>query len=84
MTINSYHHYRGRRSQYGLGFHFGVEELVGGGAVVFNGVDGCTWARLPPNKNINNYDHSLDVAHKLCIAFNGNPAVDVSGIDGTP
>ena len=76
--------YQGKRSQYGLEFHFGVDELAGGGAIVFNGVDGCIWTRLPPDKNIHGFDHSLDVAHKLCHAFNGSPGVDTAGIDGTP
>jgi hypothetical protein len=58
--------------------------LPGGGAIVFNGVDGCIWARLPANKNINGYDHSINVAHKLCYVFNGRPGVDTAAIDGTP
>ena len=78
--------YKGFRQgiSYGYEFHFQLEELPGGGAVVYNVVDGCIWAKLPPDKNINGFDFSLDRAHKLCLTFNGNPGVDTAGIDGTP
>lgn len=76
--------YLGRNSQYGFAFHFGVMNIPGGGAIVYNGRDGCIWARLPADKNINNYDHSINKAHNLCHVFNGYPGVDIEGIDGTP
>ncbi len=74
----------GVHSQYGLDRHFGVDELFGGGAIVFNGIDGCIWERLEARKNTNGYDFSFDQAHKLCRIWNGDLVVDAAAIDGTP
>ena len=78
--------YQGYRAgyNYGLGFHFRWEKNPAGGAVVFNVIDGCIWARLEPDRNTNGYDFSFDQAARLCLTFNGNPKTDVDGIDGTP
>ena len=73
MTLFLVGDYHNRLSQYGLEFHFGVDELPGGGSVVFNRVDGCIWARLPAEKNVHGYDHSITTAHRLCHEFNGRP-----------
>lgn len=85
MTFSSgpYRGYRGGYS-YGCEFHFQWEKLPEGGAVVYNVVDGAVWAHLAPDLNTNRYDFSHAQAARLCLAFNGNPRTDISGIDGTP
>lgn len=65
---------------YGPRFHFQWETVPGGGAVVFNIVDGAIWAKLPADKNINGYDFSLDAAAKLCLAWNGISGVDLAAV----
>ncbi len=78
--------YQGWHSQYGLELHWGVDELLGGGANVYNHYDGCIWASYAPEKNINGYDFGVYKAHQCCEAWNGanGARVDIAAIDGTP
>jgi len=73
-----------RGVSYGLEYPFRWERREGGGAVVFNVVDGAIWSELPAHTNVLGYDWARVWAANLCLQWNSIKSVDTAGIDATP
>ena len=68
---------------YGLEYHFRWEMVADGDCEVFNYVDGAIYARVPGAINAHGFNWAPIEAARLCQRFNGQPGVDVGGIDST-
>ena len=68
---------------YGLEYHFRWELMAGGDCEVFNYVDEAIYARIPKSVNGQGFNFAPLEAARICERFNGQPFVDVGGIDST-
>ena len=57
--------------------------VADGDCEVFNYIDGAIYARIPRDVNGQGFNFAPLEAARICEEFNGQPTVDVTGIDST-